>query len=69
MRYCKDEGAKSVKSAVLVEKLASRAEGGLDKANYTGVIVENYYVYGYGMDYHGYLRNAPGIFALAKEDE
>ncbi|MCL5801209.1 MAG: hypoxanthine-guanine phosphoribosyltransferase, partial [Gammaproteobacteria bacterium] len=22
------------------------------------------YVFGYGMDYHTYLRNAPGIFAV-----
>jgi len=25
--------------------------------------VENRYLFGYGMDYKGYLRNAPGIFA------
>ncbi|MCS5580328.1 MAG: hypoxanthine-guanine phosphoribosyltransferase, partial [Gammaproteobacteria bacterium] len=26
--------------------------------------VDDCYVYGYGMDYKGYLRNAPGIFAI-----
>jgi hypoxanthine phosphoribosyltransferase len=27
--------------------------------------VEDRYVFGYGMDYKGYLRNAPGIYAVA----
>lgn len=68
MQYCKDKGASVVKSAVLVDKLTARLPGGLANADYIGVTVEDYYVYGYGMDYKGYLRNAPGIYALAKED-
>jgi hypoxanthine phosphoribosyltransferase len=31
--------------------------------------VEDRYVFGYGMDYKGYLRNAPGIFAVSEEHE
>jgi hypoxanthine phosphoribosyltransferase len=29
--------------------------------------VENRYLFGSGMDYKGYLRNAPGIFACAEQ--
>lgn len=67
--YCKAQGALAVKTAVLVEKEVERADNAIQKANYTGVKVENRYVFGYGMDYKGYLRNVPGIFAVAKEDE
>ncbi len=67
--YCKEQGALAVKTAVLVDKEVIRPAAGLQKADYTGIVVENRYIYGYGMDYQGYLRNAPGIFAVAKEDE
>lgn len=67
--YCNEQGALAVKTAVLVEKEVDRQAPAVQKADYTGIIVENRYVYGYGMDYQGYLRNAPGIFAVAKEDE
>jgi hypoxanthine phosphoribosyltransferase len=30
---------------------------------FPGLTVPNRYVFGYGMDYKGYLRNAPGIYA------
>lgn len=69
IKYCESRGASMVKSAVLVDKITSRAEGGLAKADYTGIQVENRYVYGYGMDYKGYLRNEPGIYAVAPEDQ
>ncbi len=29
--------------------------------------LEDRYVFGYGMDYKGYLRNAPGIYAVSDE--
>lgn len=69
VEYCREQGARAVKTAVLVEKQVDRPALAVQKADYTGVIVENHYLYGYGMDYQGYLRNAPGIFAVAKEDE
>ncbi|MFB3100931.1 MAG: hypoxanthine-guanine phosphoribosyltransferase, partial [Gammaproteobacteria bacterium] len=34
------------------------------KADFTGLTVPNRYVFGYGMDYKEYLRNAPGIYAV-----
>lgn len=69
VEYCKLQGAAAVKTAVLVEKQVTREQDAVQKADYTGVKVENRYVFGYGMDYKGYLRNVPGIFAVAKEDE
>lgn len=67
VEYCKGEGAKAVYTAVLVDKQHARAKGGLMKADFTGLMVGNQYVFGYGMDYKEYLRNAPGIFAVAPE--
>ncbi|MFC1750480.1 hypoxanthine-guanine phosphoribosyltransferase [Pseudomonadota bacterium] len=59
---CKTAGAKEVYSAVLVEKIRQRP---IDvKADFVGLEVEDRYLFGYGMDYKGYLRNAPGIYAV-----
>jgi hypoxanthine phosphoribosyltransferase len=69
MEFCRQEGAKAIKTAVLVDKQVFRDKNVLQKADYTGVTVPNSYVFGYGMDYKGYLRNAQGIFCCAKEDE
>lgn len=63
LRQCRAEGAKEVYSAVLVEKLHDRKAKGI-KADFIGLQVQDRYVFGYGMDYKGYLRNAPGIFAV-----
>lgn len=65
--YCHKNGAKEVYTAVLVEKENVRLEGGLAKADFTGLLVDDHYVFGYGMDYKEYLRNAPGVYAVAKE--
>jgi hypoxanthine phosphoribosyltransferase len=56
------QGAREVYSAVLVEKEHDRKNG--LKADFVGLTVEDRYVFGYGMDYKDYLRNAPGIFAV-----
>jgi hypoxanthine phosphoribosyltransferase len=59
---CVSAGAASVESAVLVQKLHDRNCG--IEADYVGLEVEDRYVFGYGMDYKEYLRNAPGIYAV-----
>ena len=59
---CRKEGAKAVYSAVLVEKMHDRSNG--FKADFVGLQVEDRYLFGYGMDYKGYLRNAAGIYAV-----
>ncbi len=65
-RACREDGALSVRSAVLVEK--DRPRAGDFTADIVGIKVPNRYVYGYGLDYKGYFRNAPGIYAVADED-
>ncbi|WP_133130462.1 hypoxanthine-guanine phosphoribosyltransferase [Legionella yabuuchiae] len=62
-------GAKEVYSAVLVDKHHKRVEHGLKKADFVGLEVDDHYIFGYGMDYNEYLRNAPGIFVVAPEHE
>lgn len=64
IKYCEEQGASDVRVAVLVDKVHDRkARPGME-ADYTGLKVEDRYLFGYGMDYHGYWRNAPGIFAV-----
>lgn len=65
--YCEQAGAESVYTAVLVEKEGARLPGALEHADFTGLVVGNEYVFGYGLDYKGYLRNAPGIYVVAPE--
>jgi hypoxanthine phosphoribosyltransferase len=60
-QYCREQGATAVYSAVLVDKILGHEKP--VTADFIGLKVENRYVFGYGMDYKGYLRNAPGIFA------
>ena len=64
---CLELGAKKVFSAVLVEKKLEKIKP--INADFIGLEVPNCYVFGYGMDYKEYLRNAPGVFAVAPEDE
>jgi hypoxanthine phosphoribosyltransferase len=61
---CQAQGAASVATAVLVDKRHDRkAQPGL-KATYTGLEAEDAYLFGCGMDYKNYWRNAAGIFAV-----
>lgn len=59
---CRAAGAPEVYSAALVDKLHDRKHGMC--ADFVGLPVVDRYVFGYGMDYHGYWRNAPGIYAV-----
>ncbi|MDQ7076227.1 MAG: hypoxanthine-guanine phosphoribosyltransferase [Gammaproteobacteria bacterium] len=63
LAYCQQQGVKQVQSAVLLEKKHQRRCAGVE-ADYVALRVDDRYVVGYGMDYHGYLRNAKGIYAL-----
>jgi hypoxanthine phosphoribosyltransferase len=60
-KFCKQQGATSIFSAVLVDKTLEKTKP--IQADFVGLQVINRYLFGYGMDYKGYLRNAPGIFA------
>ncbi|MES9971622.1 MAG: hypoxanthine-guanine phosphoribosyltransferase [Candidatus Thiodiazotropha sp.] len=59
---CRTARAKQVYSVVLVEKLHDRGVG--FAADFVGLTVEDRYVFGFGMDYMGYHRNLPGIYAV-----
>ncbi|AXY40743.1 MULTISPECIES: hypoxanthine-guanine phosphoribosyltransferase [Halomonas] len=61
--YCREAGAASISTAVLVDKLHDRKAVPDLKADYCSLEVADRYVFGFGMDYKGYWRNAPGIFA------
>lgn len=68
IKYCYDEQASNVMTAVLVEKEVSRQSDAVQKADFTGVKVEDKFVFGCGMDYKRYLRNTPGIYAVNERD-
>lgn len=65
--YCKRQQAASVRTAVLVNKHHARKLDNL-KPDFQGLDAEDFYLYGYGMDYRGYLRNAAGIYAIDEKD-
>lgn len=62
--YCLAHGATQVLTAVLVDKQHDRKARPNLKADFTGLNVEDRFLFGYGMDYKGYWRNAPGIYAV-----
>lgn len=59
---CLAAGARSFRSAVLVEKRIIRPKP--IAADFVGIEVPDRYVFGCGMDVHGLWRNLPGIYAL-----
>lgn len=61
---CLRRGAVSVRTVVLVEKLHERKIRPGIKADYACLTMPDRYLFGYGMDYQGWWRNAPGIYAL-----
>ena len=61
--HCRELGARETYCAVLVDKQLGRPRA-FARADFTGLTVEDRYVFGCGMDYQGYFRNLPGIYAL-----
>lgn len=64
IKFCWQQSPASVRAAVLVQKEHER--GVRPPIDYVGLSVPDRYVFGYGMDYKGYWRNAPGIFAVVE---
>ena len=64
--HCEQAGATQVYSAVLVQKHHDRLTTGIE-ADFVGLQVDDRYVFGFGMDYKGYLRNMNGVFALGEQ--
>ncbi len=63
--YCRVQGAARVCSAVLVDKCRPRTVE--LRPDFIGLEVPDRYVFGFGMDYKGYWRNAAGIFAATDD--
>ena len=61
--HCEELGAREVYCAVLVDKNIGRPRV-YSHADFTGLEVDDRYVFGCGMDYRGYFRNLPAIYAL-----
>ena len=62
--FCRHAGAAAVHTAVLIDKQHQRKARPNYKADYVGLPCEDRFIFGYGMDYKGYWRNAPGIYAV-----
>ena len=65
--HCLAHGAVAIYSAVLVNKLLGHSKP--IYADFIGLNLENRYLFGYGMDYKGYLRNASSIYACKEHHE
>lgn len=59
--YCLEQQAAAVYTAALFDKNLGTPKP--IRADFIGLQVDNHYLFGYGMDYKGYLRNAPGVYA------
>ncbi len=57
------QNPKSLKSCALINKVHDRKVKDF-AIDFVGTDVADRYIYGCGMDYHGYLRHLPGIYAL-----
>lgn len=64
IEYLQNEGASEVFSAVLVDKQHDRKAVPGMKPDFCALPVADRFLFGCGMDYKGYWRNAPGIYAL-----
>jgi hypoxanthine phosphoribosyltransferase len=61
--YCKQQGAREVISAVLLEKHHDRRVPNLS-CDFSALAVADHYVFGFGMDYKGRYRHLNAIYAI-----
>ena len=66
-RMLASRGAASIKIATLLDKPARRAPGIELKADYSGFVVGDEFVVGYGLDYAELYRNLPYVGVLKPE--
>lgn len=64
LEYCKEQEVANVYSVVLIEKQHPRVKANI-KCDFTGLQVEDKYVFGFGMDYKSYHRNLNAIYAVS----
>jgi len=67
MERLQADGAASVALAVLCDKAHDRKVRPGWRADFTGLTIPDRFVFGFGMDYQGFWRNAPGIYALPQQ--
>lgn len=66
-RMLSARGAKSIKLCTLLDKPSRRAPGITLKADYSGFVIPDAFVVGYGLDYDEAYRNLPYIGILKPE--
>ncbi len=62
--FCLKQGASEVLTAVLIDKPSGRQLGGVTSPDFKAITTGNHWLIGFGLDYKGYLRNLPGIYAM-----
>ena len=67
-KFCQEEGAAQVYTAVLVDKIHDRKAPGA-KADFVGLEVEDRFLFGCGMDIAGYWRNLPALYAMKEQNQ
>lgn len=66
-QFCREQGARDVISAVLLQKKHERLMAGMH-CDFVALEVDDRFVFGYGMDYKGKLRHLDCIYALQPGD-
>lgn len=62
--YCQEQNAREILTATLIDKQRPRQVNNLEHCDFTGLTTGDKFLYGYGLDYKGFLRNEPGIFEV-----
>ena len=63
---CRGQGALSIHTAALVQKRLPDPPA--VEADFVGLTVPDRFVFGFGMDFQGLWRNAPGLYAVPESD-
>jgi hypoxanthine phosphoribosyltransferase len=63
---CHDAGARHVRVAVAINKVHDHKVSGFHP-DFVGIELPDRYIFGEGLDYHGFFRNVRGIYALPQE--
>jgi len=67
--FCLAEGALAVTTVVLLDKKPVRERVGAAAPDHAALICPDRYVFGWGMDFEGYWRNLPDVYALPGDPE
>lgn len=62
--FLEEEQAAEVYTAVLIDKIRTRPPEGMQQADFVGLNIADNFIFGFGLDYKGYLRNTAGIYQV-----